>query len=57
MESIGAPLTIGAATWDQSTLTIAAIIFAVVVAFALGARKEMAMFAVFAGIIGVILTV
>lgn len=50
-----APITLGTASVDQGTLVTGAIIAAVVLALLLGARKEFAMFAVFAGVVGVIM--
>ncbi len=51
-----APLAFGTASINQDTMLIGAIILAVIMALVLGARREIAMFAVFAGIVGVILS-
>ena len=52
-----APIALGALSVTPGTLMVAAIIVAVAVAFILGARRETAMFAVFAGVVGVILAI
>ena len=57
MKSELAPVTFGSSTLDPGTIMIGAVVIAVVLAFALGAKRETAMFAVFAGIVGVILAI
>lgn len=57
MKFEAAPLALGAISMTPGTLTVGAIIVAVALAFMLGARRETAMFAVFAGVVGVIMTI
>lgn len=57
MKSEMAPVMLGMASVDQSTLLLGAMVVAVVGAIMMGARREVATLAVFAGVIGFIMTV
>lgn len=57
METKFAPLSLGTVSFDPSNIFIGAIVLVIVIAFLMGVKKEMAMFTVFAGIVGVILAI
>ena len=55
MKFESAPLSFGAVTAEQSTLVIATILLVMLLAVAFAGRRETALVAVFAGVIGVLL--
>lgn len=57
MKFESAPVAFGSMSLEPSSILAGAVLFAVLIAFMMGARKETAMFAVFAGVVGVILTI
>lgn len=57
MKFESAPLSVGATSVEHHGLLIAAIAVVIVIAFLLSARREVALFALCAGLIGVAMSV